>query len=438
MLTETEARHLLQQAADTIEVAPAALPQPTRGRRRHVILGAAAAAALIAGGLGLAGLQRHGSTPVAPTPGDRVSVPSVFGYDVTGAGRLVTAAGLHPVTHRLRTCGEVSGRALRTRPAAGTRLSAGSSVTLVVAAGGLPCPGPVPPFADREQPWRLVDLATGSGPTPSFADRVVLRVNHQKPVTVSGVAAVDPDAWPVCDSTQPACPGSALDVIGYALAHPLTAHGKPITPRLLTGSTRTGDVFFSIGYAFNGSDVFARWEIVERIDRSGDVAAVRLTYDGSSDPTSASTAAGSVTGPDPDGIGHRFVDFARGNSDSLPIDTPVALYLGHQRVATTGDGDSSVRASWRVCRQYAGRICPFSALDTLASYDGPLRLADHPATPAPCLATLVPTPPTDAGGTHVAVVLPAGTTTCLDGFEVDVYSNDVGQIVAVDLVLSEP
>ena len=92
-----------------------------------------------------------------------------------------------------------------------------------------------------------------------------------------------------------------------------------------------------------------------------------------------------------------------------------------------------------VCRgTYAARVCPFSALDTLASHDGPLRIADHPTTGSPCLATLSPQPPTDTGGNHVAEVLPGGTTTCLNGFEVDVYYNDVGQVVAVDLVIAEP
>jgi hypothetical protein len=423
MFTETEARDLLRQAADTIEIGPAdPLRQPTG---RHRVELAVAAVALIATGLGIAGLSRHDSTPIGPTPGGQVRVPSVFGYDAAGAHRLVAAAGLRPVTHHVPTCGEVSGRALRTRPAAGTQLSAGSSVTLLVAdSEGLPCPGPVPPFADREQPWRLVDLATGSGPLPTFASLVTLEVDNDIAVTVPGAEANDPSRWPRC-TPGPRCPGSALDAITSQLAQ-----SNSLSMFLTVREVSASSITFFMDYPKDGTFP-PPWTIEESFDTDGAVTDVHLT-------TNPGFPTNQVTGPDPDGIGHRFVDFARGESDSLPVDTPVGLYLGHQRVATIGDGDSSVRATWRVCRQYAGRTCPFSALDTLASYDGPLRLADHLTAPSPCLATLSPDPPTHTGGSHVAEILPGGTTTCLDGFAVDVYYNDVGQIVAVDLVVAEP
>jgi hypothetical protein len=275
-----------------------------------------------------------------------------------------------------------------------------------------------------------------------FADHVVLQVNDQQAMTVSGDAASDPDAWPTCDSSQPECPGSALDVITGALRQPWRKpNGKPMVLKLFASSEGSKRFSFRIGYEFNGPDPFPHWSIEERLDRSGSVTAVRLTYQGSpNSPVQRTTASATMTGTDPDGIGHRFVAFARGESDVLPVDTPVRLYLGHRYFSTITANQVPDRTAWQMCSGLGPRACRLSALTSIASYvdsGGGLRIEPPPTggDPGFCLPTRAG-PPRDTGGSHVVAIVP-DPGSCVPTFEVDVYYNDVGQIVAVDLLLSE-
>ena len=360
MLTETQARDLLQQAADTIEVVPAEPLRPIR-RPRTVLLAAAAAVALIAAGLGVAGLARHRDTPVAPPPpGGLVTVPSVFGYDATGAQRLLTDAGLETEVDRRRACTETPGRALGTEPAHGAQVSAGTTVTLVVSdTDALHCS--FRQSLGRFQAWALVDLATGSGRTPTFARQVTLQVDDDPAVTVSGTDATDPALWPRC-APAARCPGSALDAITSQLAR---ADTLPMF--LQIRDVTSWSVSFTFDYPQDG--IFAPpWVIRESLDHRFAVTGVHLDTHPGIAPDATPGSSATVTGPDPGGIGRRFVAFARGESRSLPVDTPVRLYLGHRYVATLPADQSSDRGRWRVCLRYAGVSCPFSAMRILASH----------------------------------------------------------------------
>jgi hypothetical protein len=300
----------------------------------------------------------------------------------------------------------------------------------------------VPANVARDHAWLLVDLALGVSPPPVFADHVVLSVNDQPPASVSGSAAMSPAGWPACDDAEPRCPGTALEVIRDAVEHPLTTtRGHPL-PRALSISTmsRNGSSFsFSIGYALNGPELGPRWSIAEKLDEAGAVTAVHLDFRGTARHDAAGTGSRLVvTGQDPGGIGQRFADFATGRSPTLPIDTPVRLYRGHHYVRTLSADLASDPHAWTVCGPgHLGATCRLSTVETLASYaeSGHGLRASPPPTggdPGFCL-NAGGEAPTDTGGDHVIALRPYPVG-CIGTFEVDIYSNDVGEIVAVDLL----
>jgi hypothetical protein len=91
-----------------------------------------------------------------------------------------------------------------------------------------------------------------------------------------------------------------------------------------------------------------------------------------------------------------FLAFASRKSSTLPIDTPVRLYLGNKYEKTLPDGVSGQRSRWRVCDvAYGEHPYPVSATAVADNY-GVQRMTAHPATDG-CLATLSSTP-TDTGG----------------------------------------
>jgi len=142
----------------------------------------------------------------------------------------------------------------------------------------------------------------------------------------------------------------------------------------------------------------------------------------SSDPTLAEIAS-------------RFLAYARGQSDDLPVDTPVRLYLGNQYQKTIQplrDG----RQSWEVCAAgYAERSCPMSAVEVLRSSEQMPTIT--PAASDTCFAA-AGNDPTDTGGSTVVVLAPLNPFSCADDYAVQIWSNDVGQITAVNLLLGSP
>jgi hypothetical protein len=133
-------------------------------------------------------------------------------------------------------------------------------------------------------------------------------------------------------------------------------------------------------------------------------------------------------------IAARFLAYAQGDADSLPVDTPVRLYLGN-RYQKSIRPDIDGRLGWNVClNYYAARTCPMSAIAVLRNRDVMPSITDRPSDI--CLAEL-PDPPADTGGTHSVVLQPLGAD-CVQKYVVRVWFNDLGQITAVNLSLGEP
>jgi hypothetical protein len=133
-------------------------------------------------------------------------------------------------------------------------------------------------------------------------------------------------------------------------------------------------------------------------------------------------------------IAARFLAYARGDTDNLPVDTPVRLYLGN-RYQKSIRPDVDGRLGWDMClNYYAARTCPMSAIAELRNRDVMPSITDRPTDL--CLAE-VPDPPADTGGNHSVVLQPQGAD-CTQEYYVRIWFNDVGQITAVNLSLGEP
>lgn len=176
MLTEFEARALLTQAADTIDVGPAgplAVP-PRRG-----VWPAVAAAALVAAIVMVSVVvydTRDEPAPVTSAPGDdgrfRLGpdqVPSVFGYTTEAAVAMLEARGLDVVVQPVvNECNETPGRATAVEPGPGTIVYRGDLVTVFSpdsnALGSAYC---VLDTFHRAEAWALVDYASGRGERPA-------------------------------------------------------------------------------------------------------------------------------------------------------------------------------------------------------------------------------------------------------------------------------
>jgi hypothetical protein len=133
-------------------------------------------------------------------------------------------------------------------------------------------------------------------------------------------------------------------------------------------------------------------------------------------------------------IAAHFLAYARGDTDSLPVDTPVRLYLGN-RYQKTIRPELDGRLGWDICvPNYAARTCPMSAIAALRDRELMPSITDRPADL--CLAER-PDPPADTGGSHSVVLQPRGAD-CTQEYYVRIWFNDVGQITAVNLTLGEP
>lgn len=446
MLTDTEARALLHQAADTIEVGPSAqfAPPPRPPTRFLAPVLAVAAVLLLAVGVAVWHTRKPG--PVDRPPG-KVTVPSVYGLPTDAALSLLRTHHLEPRVRTTFTCDD--GRALRTEPVAGTRVAPRTTTTLVAGVNGdFVCPA-----TSRSYVWGLVDLAVGAGPLPRFDDHVLLSVNDEPSVRLSPAAAADPERWPTCGADEPTCSGSALDVVRNALELPAARDGRTFVPRLEVSPTSGDGSSFTFRFAAapvgsvtsKDSDSVREppWSVSMQVNSSGAINAVRLDFHTKhgAEPPTPDAPDQAVVGRDPTGIGRRFVDFALGRIDGFPADTPVAIYLGNVYRRTMTESLAFDPQAWSTCVRYAAQSCPPSALATIASYEQstgePVRLGGPDTTASRCLARSGP-PPRDTGGTRPIVVTPSGRTTCLNGFRIELWINDVGQVVAVNELLAEP
>jgi hypothetical protein len=137
-------------------------------------------------------------------------------------------------------------------------------------------------------------------------------------------------------------------------------------------------------------------------------------------------------------VAHLFEDFADNPSIGGPFDTPVGIGLGGRLVKTLTPEQLSDPAQWRSpLNGYAARTGLVSALDLLREHAVTRQITDAPDSP--CASVLQPALASLTGGGHrVRIQPPEGSTSCLDWWSVDLYVNDVGQVVGVDVILSEP
>lgn len=149
-------------------------------------------------------------------------------------------------------------------------------------------------------------------------------------------------------------------------------------------------------------------------------------------------AAGGA-GADLQRVAKLFVRFARGKNSAPPADTPVTLLVGgEQTKVIPGEVQPRTRA-WASCPTegyYAGRTCPINPVRTIAEHVGPLAFWTE--TPGHACANPRPVAPGDVGATYSVSLTPDEGLDCTSWWAVELFVNDVGQVVAVNTVWAEP
>jgi hypothetical protein len=136
-----------------------------------------------------------------------------------------------------------------------------------------------------------------------------------------------------------------------------------------------------------------------------------------------------------------FTAFARHPHEprlGLPVDTSVELFVGGELQKVIPAAESTERRQWETCPGgvgYAARSCPISPLIPFEFYPGPIAATSqapaHACVPAWEL-------PERLDAYRSVTLTPDESRDCTSYFAVQLFVNDVGQIVAVNLVLSEP
>jgi PASTA domain len=130
-----------------------------------------------------------------------------------------------------------------------------------------------------------------------------------------------------------------------------------------------------------------------------------------------------------------FAAFARDETGYGPFDTPVGL--GVQGSFVKAVSPTSPAGEWEVPPPaHSGISGTLSALRIIKQYDRNLQVtsdrqvvcATKPATGQPELT----------GGGHLVSIQPGGSPACLQWFSVDLYVNDVSQVVGVDVRVGTP
>ena len=414
-MTETWTRDLLERAGETVPVGPPpTLQQPRPPRHRWPILAAAATVLVAVGAAILVG--QLGPEPPRTTPAVNKSLsfndlPLVFGMREAQAIHTVRAAGFRVTVRRELTCQEVPDRVISlTTPTAGR--------ALLTVAGGAPAVADCSTnLAARAIAWQIIDLATHRGPGPDLA----------------------PDA--------DCCSTTLLRRIDDAATHFAPTDGAfNASPQLFVEepAVRGGPTIINmaIGLRVNGRVwPSAHVQVLVGNGLFGPAGKVLSLQKGSLPFTQEKARPGDngESASDPDGVGRRFLDFALGRVGSLPVDTPVRLYLGNRYLKTLEGPAVTDRSAWRLCATYGEGSCPFSAVQTLGSNGGhPLAWSNDPHSGNFCPDSLEPGPPTDTGGSYAVVLSIPEPQSCTQAFEVQVWVNDSAQIVAVNLLLGSP
>ena len=272
MLTEDQARDLLQRAAATIEVATDAAPAPAAGRQRwgRAVLAAAVIAVLVAT-VGIAVLLRddddRAKAADPATPLAEVRIPSLLGYTRPEARVELERLGLRAeiVGEAGRYCSVLADPVLGTTPDPGTVVPAGSTVVLKGA-------GPGGPAAECEYGAGvgevLLRFARGLGPAPVAPTGVTVRTDEGR-VHLATAEARDPASWKVCRGQVCRSPLQALvERVDAVRGEALLTTGASRCPR------RAGVV--SVGVR-DESDSGGCGILAVRLDGRDRITAVELT-----------------------------------------------------------------------------------------------------------------------------------------------------------------
>lgn len=134
-----------------------------------------------------------------------------------------------------------------------------------------------------------------------------------------------------------------------------------------------------------------------------------------------------------------FVRFARGNTSAPPANTPITLLLGGWQTKVIDGEAQLMRRPWASCPAgggYAGRTCPINPIREIVDHYGPLALLAQ--LPAHSCAHPRAVTPGQVGATHSVTITPDEGLDCTSWWAVELFVNDVGQVVAVNTVLAEP
>jgi hypothetical protein len=143
-------------------------------------------------------------------------------------------------------------------------------------------------------------------------------------------------------------------------------------------------------------------------------------------------------GPGPRAYAYLFSRFAhRPSVRNAPFDTPVSLGLGGRYVRTL-DGDDRVDPQkWRLSlRGYAEASGTISALRLLLDNARDAHVSNRP--PPPCAVHTDPGLRLTGGGRLVRIQPRLRATSCIEWWSVDLFVNDVGQVVGVNVNLGAP
>jgi hypothetical protein len=123
----------------------------------------------------------------------------------------------------------------------------------------------------------------------------------------------------------------------------------------------------------------------------------------------------------------------------VPADTPIDLYVGGVLAKTIPSEQQGDQSAWQGCPDggdhYAARDCPISALAPLSDWAGRIAItSEAPSHPCAHPAKL----PSSLLAYGDVTLTPDAGLDCTSYFAVQLFVNDVGQIVAANVVWAEP
>jgi hypothetical protein len=431
MLTEAEARDLLQRAAETIEVPPGApLVLPTRRRWVAPVVAAAAVLAAVVVGFTLVhddGRMSTGPvdittpTPVVPEPTDRI--PSVFAYDADSAERLLTGLGLKVQRTSRATC-DTSGRAMGTDPSVGARFERDDRVTLIVSDAE---PNAACKFLDALA-WKVLDFANGRGADPGFAPDAQFFLNGTS-----------------TDSTKALTALSRLTSEGQTVNGQKRYNAYLVTSRAIGANASNcrftaplpGDLAtrkpysFDIQYPTDGIAAFTCPAARVFAQADGTIDAIAVTA-----PAAYSSPAAPRKAADPDGaaLAVRLLKFANDTGTRFPGNEQVRFYSEGTFWNSLSAPQAEDRDSYSLCSGLDPSRCTPSYLDFLR---GRGDFDIQPSLPA-CFDRDHAVGESDGGGSQTVFITRPVIRSCEGAWAIQIRYDAPDKLVAVNELTTVP